>query len=175
MKSAVKVSLLAVTIVGFGVSNFFSPIRDGSLTLGMQSFQTAIVLNQNLFTEAPNQIIHTQLRNVIGLRNYEYNGEELFFVERFVNIYGEERLSRTKDEEVVDVRELLPEEDMAGLRAWSDIYAFDYLHSCPNSNETCIYSLGWNRERPGGAWSFGVFIIDENHFLIVDDSVLVFQ
>ena len=175
MKSAVRVSFLTALLVGIGLSNLFSPVRDGSFTLDMPTYETARVLNENLFTEAPNQIIHTQLRNVMDLTNYRYNGEDLFFVERFVNTYGEARLSSTNDEELVDARELLSEEDLEAVRDWSEVFAFDYLHPCPDSSETCKYSIGWNRDRDGGAWLFGVFIIDENHFLIVDDSILGFQ
>lgn len=169
--------LLTMGLVSF--LNFSTDVRDGSWSVEVTSYDVAETINLNYLSESPEQIFHTHLRNVFLLQDFNWNDQELDFVQRLKENYSLDRFSDDAGE-VIDATELLDEQQLADLRTWAERNAFRSSGECPkyDANEgyqECTYAVGWNRQREDGSWIFSAFWIAEDEILIVDDSILRFE
>ena len=154
--------------------NAFIAPRDGSLTVGIDSFQVGDIVQNRLWTESPVQVLYTFMG---GGTKFERLGVALEggfdFTERLALRFGADNIESSKGP--VDLRTLLNGEDLDYLREFVQRLSYRSIRPCPHDqNVSCTVAVGWNRERTK---EFGVKMIgtrvDERVYLIVDDSVVL--
>lgn len=175
-KSAVAGMLFAgflcVVIV---IGNSIYPVRDGTMTVGIESFQPRQIISNRLWTESPIQILNTHFAKTTKFIGVGYPGKGgLPFADRLRFIFGDDNVDQTRPP--FDLRKI-SEDDLRKLKFFVQHYSYRSNQPCPHDlRKKCTIALGWNRDRTKESNVVMLIIrIDEYLYLMIDDSLVNYK
>lgn len=164
---------IAALVIGVPALNVTVFPRDGSVTVGIQSFEPEKIIGNRLWSESPVQILNTFMADQTFFYGVGREGEGgLPFANRLVLSFGEERVDQSSLP--ADLRSTLSEEDLQALLKFIQTLSYRSFEPCPHdATQECTIAVGWNRARtkePG--MRLIAARITDDIYLITDDSVL---
>jgi hypothetical protein len=160
--------ILSLTVAG----NFLVATRDGSMTIGMESFEPKEIVGNRLWTETPIQILHTHMADSVQFVGVGFEGQGgLPFANRLVFNYGADQVDQS--ERPLDLRGL-PKTDLEALERFVKELSYRSVHPCPHDpTSDCTIAIGWNRQRTKAKDMLIISTrIGDSLYLLVDESII---
>ena len=178
LRSIALRSSALVMMLGCIVGGFLLAPRDGSVTLGIKSFDPHDIVQERLWEEHPVQVINTffiEGTRFLGLGGQDTTSVEL--VKRLELKYGSDFIDKSSG--YVDLEEVIVGSDdryMEVFRGFLDGGGYYHRMGCPHDTGLlCRVGVAWNREftRAKGV-TLIFFRTAENEYTFVDSSLFTF-
>lgn len=173
MKIVVLASLLGVFASGVLVfANLSLYPREGVSTIGVDSFEISIIIEEKLWSESAVQIMYTYMPSGVILNPGRPGLGGFEFGDRLVARYGADRVGL--EYEIADLRSVLKPGELANFKEVLSMAGYESTTACPHDPEVeCNLVIAWNRDRSyEGEITMVCIRVGELEYAIVDDSVL---
>lgn len=160
-----------VVSISLASLNLFTFTRDVPMTIGAGTVNIERVIDDKAWVESPMQTLQTFVGAAVFPNVGNSDSGQFDFIGRMRMVFGPEAVFET---EIVDVRTIFSDSDMATLRADIATWGYSSQIPCPHNHGTlCEVYVAWNRDRTRESGIRMIAIrFGEAEYAFIDDSAV---